>query len=125
MSKFRTCLLIDDNPIDNTINSYLIKKSDFASEILVIEEPLKALELIKNGQIIPDVIFLDVRMPLMDGFEFLEEYDKLNVDKSRTEIIMLSSSIDPADINRATCNKYVSRWVTKSLSKKILTEIAG
>ncbi|WP_429382239.1 response regulator [Mucilaginibacter sp. UYCu711] len=78
---FRLCLLIDDSHLDNLINSEIIKMDNFASEIVIIEAPDKALLLLKTGQLKPDIIFLDIRMPEMSGFEFLAEYNDLDIDK--------------------------------------------
>lgn len=118
-------MLIDDNPLDNFINTKLIKINNFASEIIIIERPEEALNLLRFGKVKPDIIFLDIRMPVMDGFQFLEEYDKLDIDKSQTEIVVLSSSINPADIDRAKHNKYVTSYFNKSLTPEILMKLAS
>lgn len=122
---FRLCLLIEDNCIDNFINSGLIKNHNFASEVVVIEDPQTALSELSDGRIVPDIIFLDIRMPKMTGFQFLNGYDKLDIDKSHTKIYMLSSSVDPADIHQAEDNKYVSGYLIKALTPDKLLKIVG
>jgi CheY-like chemotaxis protein len=122
---FHTCLLIDDSPLDNFINYKMIKRANFADDIVISDNPVQALSLLKDGAVHPDVIFLDIRMPVMNGFEFLQEYDKIDIDKDHTKIYMLSSSIDPNDINKANKNKYVSKFITKSLSQEILLALAS
>lgn len=64
-------------------------------------------------------------MPIMDGFEFLDEYDKLSIDKKNTDIVVLSTSLNPADIDRAEKNKYVKNYFTKSLTPEILMRLAS
>ncbi|WP_377129653.1 response regulator [Mucilaginibacter antarcticus] len=118
-------MLIDDNPLDNLINSCILKRGKFADEIIISEFPESALSLLKEGTIHPDVIFLDIKMPKMDGFEFLHAYDKIDIDKEHTKIFMLSSSIDPADINRAEKNKYVTKYISKVLTPAKLLELAS
>ena len=122
---FRTCMLIDDNPLDNYINTKIIERNNFASEVVMVARPEEAVNLLREGKVKPDIIFLDIRMPVMDGFQFLEEYDKLNIDKHTIKIVMLSSSINPHDIQRAESNKYVSRYITKTLTPQILLELAS
>ena len=125
MKTYRSCLLIDDNPLDNFINTKIIHRANFASEILAIERPEEALELLRNGKFRPDVIFLDIRMPVMDGFDFLDEYEKLEIDRDNTKIIMLTSSINPGDLERAKRYKHVSKYITKTLTPDILLQIAS
>src|SRR5882757_2619505 len=103
---YKTCLLIDDNYIDNFITRRILENSNFAVQIIVKQSPAEAISLLREGIIKPDVIFLDVRMPLMSGFEFLEEYDKLLIDKKHIKIYMLSSSLDPTDMQESVGNKY-------------------
>lgn len=64
-------------------------------------------------------------MPVMDGFQFLEEYDKIDIDKTHTKIVMLSTSINPADIERARHNKYVTNFLNKTLTTSVLLELAS
>jgi len=121
---FNTCLLIDDNYIDNIVTRKLLENSRFAKNIVISESPDDAIEWLRNGSVKPDVIFLDIRMPTMDGFEFLELYDKLAIDKNNTRIYLLSSSLDPADIKRSSNNKYITQFLHKPLTQKILEEIS-
>jgi CheY-like chemotaxis protein len=121
--KYRLCLLIDDNPLDSYINSKVLEINHFVSEITIVEEPEKALALLKSEKIKPDIIFLDLRMPHMSGFEFLNEYGKLEIDKTHTKIYMLSSSINRDEINRANKNEFVIKFINKPLTRNILKEL--
>ena len=121
---YNTCLLVDDNYIDNIVTRKLLENSGFAHNIIIHESPDKAMDALRDGSVTPDVIFLDIRMPTMDGFEFLELYDKLNINKKGTKIYLLSSSLDPADIKSSTDNKYITQFIHKPLTKQILAEIS-
>ena len=120
---YHTCLLIDDNYIDNFVTRKLLESSKFAENIVVLQSPAEAIAALRDGTVTPDVIFLDIRMPLMNGFEFLEEYDKINIDKTGIKIFLLSSSFDPTDIKRSLANKYITQFIHKPLTHKILEEL--
>ncbi len=120
---FNTCLLIDDNYIDNFVTRKILEAGNFAHSIVVVRSATEAISSLSNGAIKPDVIFLDVRMPLMGGFEFLEEFDKIDIDKSGIKIFMLSSSLDPLDLRRSSDNKYITQFIHKPLTQKALEEL--
>lgn len=120
---FKTCLLIDDNYIDNFVTRKILEGGNFAESIVVVRSATEAIASLNAGTIKPDVIFLDVRMPLMSGFEFLEEYDKIAMDKSNIKIFMLSSSLDPMDMRKSTDNKYITQFIHKPLTQKALEEL--
>ena len=128
--KFGTVLLIDDNDIDNFINERMITTSGFASKVIVKNSAEGALEYLRSAAAgeasqLPEIIFLDLNMPVMDGFGFLEAYDKLDAAvKERCHVVVLSSSISSEDINRASTNPYVTRYVNKPLSEKYLDAIS-
>ncbi|MES2808644.1 MAG: response regulator [Bacteroidota bacterium] len=122
-ASYHTCLLVDDNYIDNFVTRRLLESSNFAENIVVTESPTDAIQMLGDGTVKPNVIFLDIRMPLMSGFEFLEEYDKLDINKADTKIFLLSSSFDPTDIRRSSDNKYITHFVHKPLTHKILEEL--
>jgi len=122
-ASYHTCLLVDDNYIDNFVTRRLLESSKFAENIIVSESPTEAIKMLGDGSVKPDVIFLDIRMPLMSGFEFLEAYDKLDIDKSIIKIFLLSSSFDPTDIKRSSDNKYITHFIHKPLTIKILEEL--
>jgi len=121
---YKTCLLIDDNYIDNFVTSRLLENFNFAESIIISQSSSEAIESLREGKVTPDVIFLDLRMPVMDGFEFLQEYDKLEIEKNGVKIFMLSSSLDPTDMRRSLANKYVTQFIHKPLTKKILEDIS-
>ena len=120
---FKTCLLIDDNYIDNFVTRKILEGGNFAETITVVRSATEAINSLREGIVKPDAIFLDVRMPLMSGFEFLEEFDKINIDKSNIRIFMLSSSLDPIDMRRSTDNKYITQFIHKPLTVKALEEL--
>jgi CheY-like chemotaxis protein len=120
---FKTCLLIDDNYIDNFVTRKILEGSNFAEEIIVVRSATDAIKSLQEGTLKPDVIFLDVRMPMMGGFEFLEEYDKIEMDKSHIKIFMLSSSLDPLDLRKSADNKYITQFIYKPLTQKALEEL--
>ena len=126
--KFDRVLLIDDNDIDNFINERMITTNFFSNRVIVKNSGESALNYLReNAEIdnnLPQVIFLDLNMPVMDGFAFLSEYESLS-DKVKTncKIIVLSSSISPEDINRASTNPLVVKYVNKPLNEKYLAAI--
>jgi CheY-like chemotaxis protein len=122
---YKTCLLIDDNYIDNFVTRRILESSNFAETIVVSQSATEAIESLRAGKVIPDVIFLDIRMPQMGGFEFLQEYDKIDIsNKNAIRIFMLSSSLDPTDLKKSVNNKYITNFIHKPLTQKALDEIA-
>lgn len=126
--KYKTALLIDDNHIDNLINRKILGNANYAEQIIVIDSPEEAFEFLRNslasGINIPEVIFLDLRMPVMNGFEFLKSLKDLpNLKPGLIKIFVLSSSLDPNDIKRIKENHLVSKFIGKPLTNQILEEI--
>ena len=126
--KYKSLLLIDDSYIDNLIHRKILDNDNFAESITVIESPKEAFNYIRDlyleGKELPEVIFLDLRMPLMNGFEFLEalmDLPDLGPDKIR--IYVLTSSLDPEDIKRVKENHLVTRFISKPLTSQILQDI--
>lgn len=126
--RFERVLLIDDNDIDNFINERMITTAHFAEKVTVknsAESALQALrDMSENISSLPQIIFLDLNMPVMDGFGFLAEYESLSdTIKENCKVIVLSSSISPEDINRASTNPYVVKYINKPLNEKYLDAI--
>lgn len=126
-TRFRKVLLIDDNEIDNFINERMISSSNFSDEVVVktsTDEAIGYLKGLDNPNDFPRIIFLDLNMPGRDGFEFLKDFETLDLHlKETARIVVLSSSISPEDINRASTNPHVFKYVNKPLSEKYLDAI--
>lgn len=127
MNKLNCVLLIDDDEITNKLNSYILQKSNLASEILIAHNGKIALDLLEerdNANLsCPDLILLDINMPVMNGFEFLDAYNKKEIlNKSSITIMMLTTSINIRDLEKAK-NPLITKFVNKPLSEKILKEI--
>ncbi len=123
-NRYKTCLLIDDNYIDNFVTRRILEGSNFADKVIVTQSATEAIQSLRSGSVQPDVIFLDIRMPLMGGFEFLQEYEKIDIQgKDDIKIFMLSSSLDPADMKKSINNKFITQFIHKPLTQKALDEI--
>jgi CheY-like chemotaxis protein len=121
---YRSCLIIDDNFIDNIISTKIIERANFAENFVVSKSPIEALQMLRERFIRPDIVFVDIRMKGMNGFEFIQEYKKIGIDNKKTKIYMLSSSIDPTDVQRARDNQDITGFITKNLTEKTLSEIS-
>lgn len=123
--KLKEIMLIDDNSIDNYIAKIVTEKENIAEIITVKSSSIEALDYLKNKtDNFPELIFLDIRMPVMDGFGFLHEFSKFTEDKkTNCAIVMLSSSLSNADMEVATNNPQVIDYLSKPISKEKLTKI--
>jgi CheY-like chemotaxis protein len=126
--KFETVMIIDDNTIDLYISSRLIIKNYFGKKVLEYSDAKEALEYLQdhkdNIAELPQVIFVDIYMPMMSGFEFLEAYDKLPLDlKNNCRTYIVSSTIDNDDILRARRDRNVISLQVKPINKEFLDRI--
>lgn len=117
-------MLVDDDPLTNMINSMLLR-SGHQFHVQAFENPLEALEYLRglaHPEPMPEVIFLDINMPQIDGWEFLEEYQALPIATSgNCRVFMLTSSIDPEDEERSKTYRVVSGFISKPLTWERLT----
>jgi CheY-like chemotaxis protein len=132
MKKINCILLIDDNEDDNEYHELIITKADVCNQIRTAENGLKALDYIKNSanpdmqDTCPkaDLIFLDINMPRMNGFEFLEAYHKLDEKfKAHVIICMLTTSLNPDDRKMAMEMNEVNDFRQKPLTVEMLHEL--
>ena len=128
LSKQRRVMLIDDNEVDLKINSKIIEISKFFDDIILCKSGEEGLSYLNNYMSdeanLPDLILLDIQMPEMDGFEFLEIFKKF--PQSLTDkclIAILSSTLDFGDITKAEASQYVIKLLKKPLLPKDLEDV--
>ncbi len=121
-ARFENVLLIDDNEINNVMHERLIEIAGFGQNIAVMPSGVDALEYLKTVVAndlskVPDIIFLDIRMPIIDGFGFMDEYVKLPPEiNTKPKVIMLSSTLDEQDYGRAKEFPQIINFLVKPLS---------
>ncbi|MEP0365951.1 MAG: response regulator [Cyclobacteriaceae bacterium] len=126
--KFKCVLLIDDQEDSNFLHKRTINSIDCTEKVEVALNGKEAIDFLKSkmgtSHPQPEIIFLDLNMPVMDGWEFLEEYDKLEEQqKAGIVIVMLTTSLNPKDQERAIENKYVKEFVSKYLDESGLMSL--
>ncbi len=126
--RYKKVLVIDDTDVDRLLADKIMKKYDFAEEVILMESAAEMMDYLNNYHVAPDaseeLIFLDINMPETDGWQFLEQFDLLDEQvKENFKILVVSSSTDPKDKKRAFGNKYVVDFVTKPLSKDTILRL--
>ncbi|GAB4402553.1 MAG: response regulator [Microscillaceae bacterium] len=129
MKKVLNVLLIDDNEIDNLIHERLLKDLAPETEVKVFQSSTQALDYLiatatQNPQALPDLILLDLHMPMMDGFAFMKAYQKADLSLvKKTNIIGLSCSIFDQEIQDMLAYEEVSAFITKPLNRQKISQI--
>lgn len=123
-TKLNCVLLIDDDEPTNFLNRLIIEESGFADKVKTIENGREALSYLNrvkeadpSSHLKPDLIFLDINMPAMNGWEFIDKYEKLEDHrKSKAVIVMLTTSLNPDDENKAKKSDVISGFCHKPLT---------
>ncbi|MGZ3900989.1 MAG: response regulator [Bacteroidia bacterium] len=125
-------MLIDDNELDNFINEKILEANHFAKKIYVNTSAKSALEFLSNLLVVgenastlyPDVIFVDINMPIMDGFQFIEQFRRNLAEKVRCpKLVILTSSVYHEDKQKANAISKDIVFLNKPLTKALLDKI--
>ena len=126
MKKINTVCIVDDDDIYVRLTKRLIQSADFADNTLVFKNGLDAIKYIKENKAasekLPDAILLDLNMPIMDGWQFLDEFSESPPEKN-IAIYIISSSIDPVDLTKSKEYPVVKNYFTKPVQVNTLEEI--
>lgn len=126
----KNVLLVDDDYIFNFLNQSILERIGVTNEIYTALNGKEALGLLgysSDQRFVPDIILLDLNMPIMDGFSFLEAFKNLNIpDKGNVTIVIVTSSEDPKDIMKAKemgIEYYLPKPVSEADLRKVFTSI--
>jgi CheY-like chemotaxis protein len=124
-------MLVDDDDVTLMICKLRLKKSQFCEDVISYENGSDAIQYFEDQmalppekRLAPELIFLDINMPVMNGWEFIETFEeKYQQAFPKTKIKILSSSVDPKDEERANTNKRILGFITKPLTNDNLLEL--
>ena len=128
MKKVDKLFIVDDDDVFQFLTQQVIEETKLVNEVKVFSNGLDAIEFLKSVQDtpekLPEVILLDLTMPVMDGWGFLEEYTTLKPRLGKKVIIyVVSSSINPKDVERAKSISEVTDYVVKPVTRKKFIQI--
>lgn len=130
-TKYSRVMIIDDSEMDIFLNKMILETTQFSTSVSSFTNPVTALNYFKEllGQShpeekLPQIIFLDINMPFMNGFQFLDEFLKLPpFIASSIKFYMISSSEDPEDVEKIKNYPSVIKYLNKPLDKNQLQEV--
>ncbi len=121
-------MIIDDNDIDNFITQRILNKANFSKQVAIHNSGLEALDYLRSfanqENKLPEVIFLDLNMPIVDGFVFLFEFEDLPLTvREHCQVVILSGLMDKKIIDKVLKNHYVNDFVPKPLTSAALQRL--
>jgi len=127
MIKLNAVLLVDDDVINNFINARLIKKAELSDDLHIATNGKEAITYLisklEKQEACPELILLDINMPVMDGFEFVEAFRKLNfANQNKVVIVMLTTSSNPKDLEKVESLK-IGDYINKPLTEEKLKSV--
>ncbi len=128
MKKIEIACIIDDDPIFIYGTKRLMAEIDFCETLLVYQNGQDAIDglngLRARGEKLPSIILLDLNMPIMNGWEFLEDFIKISNDnREGITVYIISSSVDPRDLERIKNYEVVSNYILKPISTEDLRKV--
>lgn len=128
MDKLKSILLVDDDTATNFLHKLMVDESGCTEQVQVSTNGQKAIEYVQDAiagkHQKPSLIFLDINMPIADGWDFLEDFEKLEEkDRNDIKIVMLTSSINPDDETKGRSYATVTDFRQKPLSVDLLREV--
>jgi len=126
--KYKNVMVIDDNQIDLYIAEMVMATTKFAEKVICKGSAKEALDYLKplhdHAEELPSLIFLDINMPEMTGFDFLGEYQNLpETIRKKCIIMMLTTSLDENDRKQAEKNVFVQRFLNKPLDRDKIAQL--
>lgn len=125
--KYKKIMIVDDNEFDSYITARLIENSTLAAEVIEFSSAKLALEFLtenqNNTKMLPEVILLDIYMPLMDGFEFIEKFRKLSNEANlHCKICVVSTTVNDYYIHKAKIDENI-RFTSKPITTDFLSNL--
>ncbi len=125
MNNYKFTYIIDDDAIFVLVFKKILSNIENFQNINTVKNGFVALnelkEMYEKNQILPDIIFVDLNMPVLDGWQFLDELEKLSF-KDKLNIHLISSTIDAKEINKSKTYKTVKSFIQKPTNAKQLLE---
>lgn len=119
-------ILIDDSDADNVYHEIMIRRAGFTGEVRVFDSGVDALKFLRDDPLaLPTCIFLDINMPVLNGFEVAQQATELLAGKPATVLLMLTSSDAPQDRQRAAELPVIQGYVTKPLTADMVRRMLG
>lgn len=127
-AKLKRVLLIDDDPITNFLHAVVLKETGFTQQVETVETVSDALDLLANAQAnridTPELIFLDLNMPGLNGWDFMEEYQKRQEKVPLSSVIVvLTTSLNPDDTQKASRIREIAEFRNKPLTDRMVRDI--
>ena len=117
-SNRKTVLLVDDDDATNFIHRTVIESTGLIDDIVVAEDGSEAIDYLQQSESLPNIIFLDLNMPIMDGWEVIDTLYKINFEKKNNSLLyILTTSENPEDVEKAKKITLVDDYLTKLLDK--------